>query len=59
MSLRGSMVIVHFLAWFLVPGSAAAQTQGGNAAIYLHEGADRAQRLVENARREEIGRAHV
>ncbi len=52
MSLRDSIVIVHFVAGLAVFGSAAAQTQGGNAAIYLYEGADRAQRLVENARRE-------
>src|SRR5262245_63217944 len=36
----------------LLPGAAAAQSLEKNAGVYLYEGADRAQRLAEGARRE-------
>jgi iron(III) transport system substrate-binding protein len=47
-----SLVLVVALAPFTVPGAHAQDTQAANREIYLYQGADRAQRLISQAKKE-------
>src|SRR5207247_8079211 len=47
-----SRVLTFALAAFAVPGTYAQDRQAANREIYLHQGADRAQRLLSQARKE-------
>jgi len=46
------LVLIFTLAAFTVPGAHAQDRQAANREIYLYQGADRAQRLVSQARKE-------
>lgn len=52
MSWRGAIIRLQALILLAVCASASAQSPDKNAAVYLYEGSDRAQRLVERARQE-------
>src|SRR5205809_2007208 len=47
-----SRVLTFALAAFAVPGTYAQDRQAANREIYLYQGADRAQRLLSQARKE-------
>src|SRR5258708_35620621 len=52
MSRDAASLLISFLASFAVPGTHAQERLPTNREIYLYQGADRAQRLISQARKE-------
>src|SRR6266849_9717292 len=52
MSRTATSLLIFVLASFAVPGTRAQDRQAANREIYLYHGADRAQRLLSEARKE-------
>src|SRR2546430_17680677 len=52
MSRTATSLLIFVLASFAVPGARAQDRQAANREIYLYQGADRAQRLLSEAKKE-------
>src|SRR5256885_1339859 len=52
MSRTAASLLIFVLASFAVPGTRAQDRQAANREIYLYQGADRAQRLLSEAKKE-------